>query len=785
MRNQEAARYARWAATAAGVIALVALGIYVERAIQRARLHHDQPVAIPASVQQQSAQFSFSKVEQDRTIFTIRASQATQFKDQDRAVLKDVWISIYGAKGDRNDNIHTGECSYEPKSGDVRCQGDVEIDIQNGNAGPGSAGNNSAGSRLKVTTRDLDFNRESGEAHTDQPVNYVLPQGSGRAVGVTYSTKDATVRLEHDVQVEMAASERSGGLPVTAQGSSLDIQRNNLQVVLNGPATVKEGTRELTAGTISFELDAEFHVKHAIATGNPTIHSGENGAQFEATADQFEAYLSPAGWLERLAGSGNVQGVRTAAGASDHFSAANVNFTMLPEKNLIQEMETSGHVRIDSHGPDGNRRLETEALKAVFSAETARGQGSGGVQALTGTQAEHQQIVSAETLSPATIETTAGTEKTVLAADRFQARFGPDGRFEKLLGHTHVRITRQMGTAPPQVSTADQMEAEFAKGGEWDTLEQKGDVHFQQGDRAATAAQARIVRSTDMIELDGSPVMSDAQSRTTAAKVVINQKTGDLQATGGVVTIIESTGRADSMGMGTGAAHVSADSLSGSTTSGHVVYLGHARLWQGQSVLDADQIEVWREQQKLRAAGNVSAVFPQASRTTAGGEGGGTGANVQSVAQKKVEPAEPTLWNIAAPLLTYWGQEGKAHLEGGVTARSDQGTIRAKTMDVYFTNPEQEGQGGGESKASSRQFNRVVASGGVVVTQGDRRGTGEEAEYTAGDGKFVLLGGKPAVSDGSGNTTVGRSLTFFVANDTILIDSQAGSRTLTKHRVEK
>jgi hypothetical protein len=28
-------------------------------------------------------------------------------------------------------------------------------------------------------------------------------------------------------------------------------------------------------------------------------------------------------------------------------------------------------------------------------------------------------------------------------------------------------------------------------------------------------------------------------------------------------------------------------------------------------------------------------------------------------------------------------------------------------------------------------------------------------------------------------------LTFFVANDTILIDSQEGSRTLTKHRVEK
>jgi lipopolysaccharide export system protein LptA len=73
----------------------------------------------------------------------------------------------------------------------------------------------------------------------------------------------------------------------------------------------------------------------------------------------------------------------------------------------------------------------------------------------------------------------------------------------------------------------------------------------------------------------------------------------------------------------------------------------------------------------------------------------------------------------------------------------------------------------------------------VIVTQGDRHGSAEQGEYTAADQKFVLSGGQPTLTDGSGNTTTGRSLTFFVASDTILIDSQAGSRTLTKHRVEK
>ena len=81
---------------------------------------------------------------------------------------------------------------------------------------------------------------------------------------------------------------------------------------------------------------------------------------------------------------------------------------------------------------------------------------------------------------------------------------------------------------------------------------------------------------------------------------------------------------------------------------------------------------------------------------------------------------------------------------------------------------------------------RVLALGSVVVRQGDRRGTAEQAEYTASDEKFVLSGGQPTLFDNaSSDTTTGRSLTFYVANDTILIDSQEGSRTLTKHRIEK
>ena len=73
----------------------------------------------------------------------------------------------------------------------------------------------------------------------------------------------------------------------------------------------------------------------------------------------------------------------------------------------------------------------------------------------------------------------------------------------------------------------------------------------------------------------------------------------------------------------------------------------------------------------------------------------------------------------------------------------------------------------------------------MIVEQGTRKATAELGEYSATNGKFVMSGGNPAIYDASEGTTTGHQLTFFLADDTIIIDSDNGSRTLTKHRVEK
>ena len=112
-------------------------------------------------------------------------------------------------------------------------------------------------------------------------------------------------------------------------------------------------------------------------------------------------------------------------------------------------------------------------------------------------------------------------------------------------------------------------------------------------------------------------------------------------------------------------------------------------------------------------------------------------------------------------------------------------------LDLYFTRANTVASVAAASDKSSStpagalQISRAVGDGGVIVEEQGRKATAEHAEYTAAEGKFVMSGGKPTLYDGTQGTTTGRQLTFFLADDTIIVDSENGSRTLTKHRVEK
>ncbi len=782
MRNREAARYARWSAMAAGAIALVVFGFYAERALRSYFASRHGPTLVPEAVQQQSAGVSYSFSNQDGTTFTIRASHATEFKQGDQALLQDVWVTIYGKKGDRNDNIHTRQCSYQPSAGSVQCTGEVEIDMQGASAAPGEAAQ-----PLHVTTSNVTFNKETGAASTPAQVDLTFAGGQGHGVGLVYSSQKATVTLQKDVYFEMAASQRTGGLPVSASASSMVLHRDERTIELGGPVVMKQGERQLNAQQVLVTLDKQYRAQEIAAEGSPSLSGTENGASFAVTAAKFDGTLGPSGAVQQVTANGGVNGMRKFANGEDRFSAGQVEFAMAPGRNLVQQMTATGDVTGESSRRGNVRTLKAGGLKIDFAVPAAGAKG--GPAGL-----DKEQIESAETLGPGTIETRSATGTIDLKAAQFDAQFGANGRLAKLLGHSGVEIVRKAASGGPETSSAEELAATFGADGDWASVDETGNVRLAQGSKVATAGHARFVQETDTLALDGAPVFSDATSRTSAGAVAINQKTGEIRATGGVVTTElaqaaggtgDARGGATASGLsgalGEGDAHIAGETLTGSMTSGDVTFKGHARLWQGQAVLDADEIEVSQDEGKVVASGHVVAAFPQAP---------GEGPQLPAMSGKAGKGAgQTTVWNVEAQELAYSNKASLARLSGGVKAWSEQGSLQSRTLDVYLAP-------GAPSKGNAAVLNpaaafggggleRVVAQGDVIVSQNGIHGYAEQAEYDAAKGRFTFSGGEPRITDGEGNTTTGHSLTYDVASDTISVDSAEGSRTLTRHRVEK
>jgi lipopolysaccharide export system protein LptA len=349
----------------------------------------------------------------------------------------------------------------------------------------------------------------------------------------------------------------------------------------------------------------------------------------------------------------------------------------------------------------------------------------------------------------------------------------------QLVATGDVHAQRDLPGSVEQIVSAGGGVVQLVPGGGWSQMELRDNVKIKEGERSAQADRAVAVRATQTMTLSGQAVARDAATETHAAKLIFRQATGEMNAEGGVRSAAWPAKGAATQ-FAPVPANITADKMSANAKSGSALYSGHARLWQGDAVLEAESIELLQEQKQLNASGRVRAIFPQAIKREAGNA---------STAGKN---AKRTLWHVAADSLVYQDSENRAHLEQNVVVQSDAQGMRSSLLDLYFTRgrPTFQMEKGQVEKspggpAGAQQISRAVGAGGVVVQEQGRKATAERAEYTAADGKFVMSGGNPTLFDGSKGTTTGRQLTFFLADDTIIVDSENGSRTVTKHRVEK
>jgi lipopolysaccharide export system protein LptA len=794
---QSTAQVRKWLVASVMVLAAaVSVAYWIARSRVGPTLHN-VPAQLGVDIQQTSDGFSLSKSEGGRTLYTIRASKAVQFKAGGHADLRNVHIVVYGHEHDRYDQIYGNQFTYDPQTGDINAVGEVHIDLQGNAEGPqkpDQAPPDELKNPLHLLTHSLSFNQKTGIAHTDEVVEFRTAQAYGSAKGAYYDSKSNELLLRSDVHI-VTTSEH----PATITGTSGTIQKVPRQATLEN-ARIDQPDRTLTAdkGTLLFEEDNT--VKHVVAEGNVHIQS-RGPSTVDVMGPRGDMNMGPNNSMEQAILSGGAKfeshGASVAHGSADTFV---LDFD---DQNQPLRLHMVKNARMMQDPKPGNQ-------DAKEGKSGSSGQPSGQPMEIAADQldfvlADGDQLKTGDTLGKASItifpapgatkqksdragdKETGGNSTTVATAGKFHATFDSNNRIQTLHGAPKSRIVSTSPGDPDKVSVAHNLDVTFAPDGGVQTLVQTGDFQYHEasakpdtGGREAFADVATYTPSDAMLLLTGSPRVIDGGVTTTAVTVRINRQTGDGFADENVKTTYSDLKPQPDGALlaSSDPIHVTAQHMTAHKQPGVARYTGNVRLWQTANVVRAPKIDFDNEKRSIVAEADASQ-------------------KVLSLFMQKGQDGKLTPVDVTSDKLTYTDEERRARYTGDVFAKTATNTINGQQIDVYLKPADPDAKDTTPAPASQRQksiipgsdgpsqIDHMVAVGKVVVTGPNRRAVGDRLVYTAEDGKYFLTGKSPSIFDAEHGTVWGDSLTFYSYDDRVLVESKRSSPTITRARTTK
>ena len=813
-------RLRRLLAATAVLLALVVTGMYFYARSRATNVLKQIPGKIGYDIKQTASGFQFSKSDGKRTLFTIQASNFKEFKLNGNAELHNVSIVLYGRDSTRFDQIYGDDFAYNQKTGDVTAKGDVQIDLVANPAGlvsPDQSTPRELKNPIHLKTRDLIFNKDSGNAMTDARVEFRTPQSSGWAVGVKYAGKSNALTLSSQIHVVL-----NGSHAAVIEADRGVITNDPREIVLDHPHLSHEGG-SLRADQARFQLGRENQVERILASGNVTtvtrtkgpkrafsspnhvaVDSSPQPSEMRGRADQAEFLLTGKEDLLRtatLTGSVHMEQTGTQAILGD----AGRVILDFAGKNQLQKVRAADGVRLTQNAAPGSKRAprnvapspqDFELTAPVIDFTVAGGHT---LQQAVTSGAAQITVVQARENSPS-VDPASPPQKTIVTAGQFQAQFAAtDGRnrLTSIHGAPNARIVNSTPGQSDRISTSDSVDAGFLPLGGIDSITQQGHVVYTDSQAAdkrmqAWADAARYTPADQMLSLTGSPRIDNGGMETTAKSIRINRATGDAFADGGVKsTYNELKEQPDGALLASSSPiHVTAHTMAAHHAQGVVLYSGNARLWQDANIIEAPTIQFDRDRRFVIAQGTptqpVQTILVQTEKIHSDkgnlGDSRRTDKNRQEP-DKAIPLSRSSPIAITASKLTYADSERKVHYETGVIARGSDFTASAKTVDAYLLSRSQASNPQGP--AGPGQLDRMVAQDNVVIQQANRRADGQNLVYTVADDKFVLTGGPPSIFDAEQGKITGVSLTFFRGDDRVLVEGGTSTPVVTQTRVAR
>jgi len=821
----------RWVIGTAALLLAIVAGFVIYGRNRFRHIEKDLPGRLGINIQQTANTITFSQSTQGHTLFTLKAAKQVQLKSG-HVLLHDVDITLYGPPGSgRRDRIAGSDFDYDQANGVIVSQGDVEIELQGtGKAAPASSESGDANANvIRVKTSGLTFLQKTGNASTQQRVEFELPRAAGTAVGADYNSKTGVVVLSNEVHITTSNNGRAG----VVDAARATLLRASSQAVLVN-ATVNYQTEESSSDQATVDFRRDGTAETIEATGHVRMKT-DNGAT--VSAETAHILLDTKSQPTRADLGGGVQFASTreneilrgwAEKGTLLFAAASVSGH---SQTQLRHGEFHDNVRFDEDvsgfAKDPRGRAQKQLQAQELNIEFGPAQGGRGAEARKAIAEGSPVVTSRQTPSK-------GPEQTTrISGDRLVATFGPGNAFQQVDGTGNTQIVQSSTDGSHNTTKGDALHASFvqqpAEGQQTvarsnaknagkksagprmettlETAIQDGNVVLTetQAKKPGAAAQpetltgwaqhAEYHASDQVLHLTGSPRLNDGATMQVAAdEIDYHRDSQNAAASGHVKATYTQAAKSGedprskappTMG-GKGPVHVIAERATMEHAKNQEFFFGSehnpARMWQDPDSLLAPVIEIDRDENQLKAWGESTGSKPVVDAnftTTLGGQ------------------QQASVVRVRSQTLVYSDKTRQGDFRGAVTAAQGNEAIEADDALLYLKPtagngaPERPGPAAdSNAKPAGRQtaqLDRIVATGHVVFVQPGRKGNGEKLVYTADDSRYVLSGTEsspPQLWDRVHGTTTGQALIFSSQDERVEV-SGGKSSAVTETRAKK
>jgi LPS export ABC transporter protein LptC/lipopolysaccharide transport protein LptA len=571
--------------------------------------------------------------------------------------------------------------------------------------------------------------------HIETTVNDTKPTkiNSGFAV---YEKDSDRFELKNGVHIITVEDNK----PTDIRSQDAVYEQTNGKILLAGNAQIAQGSDFIKGDNLIAELFPSKKLKYAVSKGNAYLKQATNERTTEISANELNAAFNENNHLQaaNAVGSGNAVLIPARAEEYSRVSLSaprsiRVNFK---GEGLLEQMQTEGRTTIQLNAPNNspdaaNKRLTADSVKTVFNQngkDIARAEAAGNAE-----------------LFVEPLRNSAENYKTTVNAPRFDCEFFPTGNNAKncsASGKTKtVRVpTVSGGDRGTQTLLADNLNAAFSpQTQDVERFDATGNTKFTELDRNGIADQISFTANDEVVRLrGGEPTVWDSRARAKAAEIDWDSRNEKTALRGNVSTTYYSqkqTGGATPFGETNKPVFVTSANGEFNHREETGLYTGNARAWQENNYVRAERLFLQQKQGQLVAEGTVQSLLYNAKRTENGRE---TNVPVYASAQK----------------LIYNQQNRVLRYDTDVDIRQGTDRITAGSANVFLN--------------ERNDVSQTVAENNVVVTQPNRKASGDYAQYVAAEEVVTLRGNPARIEDAENGSSQGGEVKVYLREKRIV-----------------